>query len=60
MVLNPGKRHYFLLGNISNSYGINLNGQKLVSSSYEKLFGILIDRDLSFDKHIKSLCWKSG
>ena len=60
MVLNPGKCHYFLLGNISNSYGINLNGQKLVSSSYEKLFGILIDRDLSFDKHIKSLCWKSG
>ena len=33
---------------------------KLASSSYEKLLGILIDRDLSFDKHIKSLCRKAG
>ena len=28
---------------------------KLASSSYEKLLGILIDRDLSFDKHTRSL-----
>ena len=33
---------------------------KLASSSYEKLLGILIDRDLSFDKHIISLCRKAG
>ena len=33
---------------------------KLVSSSYEKLLGILIDRHLSFDKHIKSLYRKAG
>ena len=32
----------------------------MASSSYEKLLGILIDRDLSFDKHIKSLCWKAA
>ena len=32
----------------------------MASSSYEKLLGILIDRDLSFDKHIKSLCTKAG
>ena len=60
MVLNPGKCHYLLLGNKSNSDTINLNGMKLVSSSYEKLLGILTDRDLSFDKHIKSLCRKAG
>ena len=60
MVLNPGKCHYLVLGNISNSDTIDLNGTKLASSSYEKLLGILIDRYLSFDKHIKSLCRKAG
>ena len=58
--LNPGKCHYLVLGNRSNSDTINLNGAKLASSSYEKLLGILTDRDLSFDKHIKSLCRKAG
>ena len=60
MVLNPGKCHYLALGNRSDSDTINLNGAKLASSSYEKLLGILIDRDLSFVKHIKSLCRKAG
>ena len=49
-----------VLGNESNSDTINLNGTRLASSSYEKLLGILIDRDLSFDKHIKSLCRKAA
>ena len=48
-----------VLSNRSNSDTINLNGTKLASSSYEKLLGILIDRDLSFEKHIKSLCRKA-
>ena len=59
MVLNSGKCHYLVPGNRSNSDTINLNGTKLASSSYEKLLGILIDGDLSFDKHIKS-CRKAG
>ena len=44
----------------SNSDTINLNGTKLASSSYEKLLGILIDRDLSFDENINSLFRKAG
>ena len=60
MVLNHGKCHYLALGNRSNSDTINLNGTKLASSGYKKLLGILVDRDLSFDKHIKSLCRKAG
>ena len=59
MVLNPWKCHYLVLGNRSNSDAISLNGSKLASSSYEKLLGILSDRDVSFDKHIKSLCRKT-
>ena len=53
MDLNSGKCHYLVLGIRSNSDTINLNGTKLASSSYEKRLGILIDPDLSFDKHIK-------
>ena len=45
MVLNPGKCHYLVLGNRSNSDTINLNGTKLASNSYEKLLSILIDRE---------------
>ena len=59
IVLNPGKCHYLLLGKISNSDTVNLNGTKLASSSYEKLLGILIDRDVRFDKHIEPLCRKA-
>ena len=47
-------------GKRSNSDTINLNGTKLANSSYEKQLGILIDRDLSFGKHITPLCRKAG
>ena len=60
MVLNHGKCHYLALGFRSNSDTINLNGTKLASSGYKKLLGILVDRDLSFDKHIKSLYKRAG
>ena len=56
MVLSTGKCHYLVLGKRSNSDAINLNGTKLPNSSYEKLLGMLIDRD----NPIKSLCRKAG
>ena len=55
MFLNLEKCHCLTQGKRSNSYTINLTGTKLASISYEKLLSILIDSDLSFDKHIKSL-----
>ena len=56
MVLNPGKCHYLVLGNRSNSDTINLNGTKLASSSHEKLLGILIDRDIMQESRPKNKC----
>ena len=56
MVLSTGKCHYLVLGKRSNSDTINLDGTKLPNSSYEKLVGMLIDRD----NPIKSLCRKAG
>ena len=35
---------------------IILNGVELNSSKEEKLLGVLIDKNLSFDNHIKSGC----
>ena len=52
MVLNPGKCHYLVLGNRSNSDTINLNGTKLASSGYEKLLGIFTDHDLHTIKNV--------
>ena len=55
MVLNPGKCHYILIGNIDQPDKINLNCTEITSSYDEKLLGWLIDKKLSFDAHIKSL-----
>ena len=42
-------------------YGnLNLNGTEITSDNNEKLLGVLIDKKLSFDVHIKSLCIKAG
>ena len=60
MALNPGKCHYLVLRNRSNSDTINLNETKLASSSYEKSLGILTDCDLSFDKHINNYAGKQA
>ena len=53
-VFESWKISLLVLGKRSNSDTINLNGKKLASSGYEKLLGILINQDLSFDKHINA------
>ena len=58
MAYNPGKCHYMLIGNHDESNKINLNGTEITSSSNKKLHGVLIDKKLNFDVHIKSLCKK--
>ena len=60
MVLNPGKCHYMLIGNKSHDNKIILNGVALKTSNEEKLLRVLIDKNLSFDIHIKSMCRKAS
>ena len=59
----PGKqydadsREITLHDNIKSHYDQKiLNGVELKSSKEEKLLGVLIDKNLSFDNHIKSGC----
>lgn len=60
MFLNPGKYHYQLISICYKSNKINLNGTGIISSNDDKLLGVLIDKKLSFDVHIKSLLKKAG
>ena len=55
MVLNPGKYHYRLNGNHDEPDKINLHRTEITNSNNEKLLGVLIDKELSFDVLIKSL-----
>ena len=59
-VINPGKYHYMLIGNHDAPDKANLNGTGITCSNNQKLLGVLIDRKLSFDVHIISLCKKEG
>ena len=60
MVLNPGKCHYMLIGNKSHNDKIVLNAVELKTSNEEKLLGVLTDKNLSFDIHIKYMCRKAN
>ena len=60
MTLNPGKRHYMVIGSRDLSYKIMLNYSKVTSSNEEKLLGIFLDSKLNFESHIaSSLCRKA-
>ena len=39
---------------------ININRSVIKSSNSEKLLGITIGSDFTFDKHINTLCWKAS
>ena len=52
MGLNPGKCHYKLIGIKSYEDKIIWNSAELKTGKKEKLLGVLIDKNLSFDVHI--------
>ena len=56
MVLTTGKCHYILGGNKAGDDKIVFNGVELKTSNEEKLLGVIIDNNLSFDVHIKYKC----
>ena len=60
MTLNPGKRHYMVIGSRDLSHEIMLNNNKITSSNEEKLLGNFLDSKLNFKSHISSLCRKAG
>ena len=55
---NASKYHFFLPPYQHTS--ININESATKSSNSEKLFGITIDSDFTFEEHINVLCRKAS
>ena len=60
MVLNAKKCHYLCFGTSSENDDFILDGIKLPNSCKEKLLGVIIDNELKFDPHIRSMCKKAA
>ena len=58
MKANTEKSHLLLSG--SNRLTANIDGNVIESEDNQILFGITIDSNLSFNKHINNLCIKAG
>ena len=58
MKVNASKCHFFL--SLYQHTSININGSVIKSSNYEKLLGITIDSDFTFEEHIDTLCLKAS
>ena len=56
IILNPGKSRYMLLGGYHQINYLNMNNTEIEISGNERLLGVILDNDLKFDAHIKSLC----
>ena len=61
MKLNEDKCHFMIFGERTNQeVSINIGSCAVNNSKEEKLLGILIDANLSFEKHIGNICQKAG
>ena len=61
MKLNEDKCHFMIFGERTNQEAsINIGSCSVNNSKEEKLLGILIDANLSFEKHISHICQKAG
>ena len=61
MKLNEDKCHFMIFGERTNQeVSMNIGSCAVNNSKEEKLLGILIDANLSFEKHISNICQKAG
>ena len=57
--LNQEKCHLLSVNRFENIWA-NIGNAKIWESPNQKLLGVVIDRDLSFDRYVSSLCRKAG
>ena len=60
LVANPGKFQAIFFGNGRKDFIVDMGISTVRSSNIVKLLGILIDNELSFDKHITNICTKAN
>ena len=59
MKLNQNKCHLLVSGYKYKNIWIQIGEVKIWESSKQKLLGVVIDRDLSFNEYVSSLCKKA-
>ena len=52
MMLNQDKCHYLFSGHKYETLFVNIGEKKIWGSKQQKILGVLIDRDLKFDKYV--------
>ena len=57
--LNEDKCHFLLAGNTPEHLWVKVGEQLIWESAKERLLGLVIDKELNFDKHLMILCKKS-
>ena len=60
MVLNAKKCHYICFRIDSENDEFIFDGIKFPNCCEEKMLGVVIDNELKFDPHIRSICKKAG
>ena len=60
MMLNEDKCHFIIAGNKYEHIWAKAGSSKIWESQRQKLLGVYIDRDLSFNYHITNLCKKAN
>ena len=55
MVLNSGKCHYLIIDKDIANESTELGNKVLHAEAEQKLLGIIIDKDLNFQSHTKSI-----
>ena len=60
MKLNPEKCHFIISGHKHEVVFANIDQNIIWESSNQKLLGVILDKDLKFDKHISFICKKAG
>ena len=58
MILNKDKCHFLVPGNLDEHLWINVGKELIWESAHEKLLGIIIDKNLNFNAHLKEICKK--
>ena len=59
MKTNSDKYH-LLINNTKESFQIKIGNETVGNSKYEKLLGVKVDHELSFNEHVSSLCKKTS
>ena len=58
MKLNQEKCNFFPAGNTPEHIWVKVGDEKIWESQLEKLLGIMVDKNLNFESHLKKLCKK--